>query len=249
MIDGTMVIDFHGHVGRWDTFGMVAGAGEMVRVMDRAGVDRACVFDIFHPDGSRANDAVRDFIAPWSGRFVPFAYVSPLMPGRLVPELERAVDRMGCRGIKVYPPYVGQPLTHPVWEPVWEFAAARGLVVISHTGEEETCPPRMLAELAPRYPGAAFVAGHSGNTREYRRQAIAAVRDCPNVYLETCSTYRTPGVLEELVAGAGADRVLFGSDMPLMDPRVQIGKIVTADLADEDKRLVLGLNARRLLGL
>ncbi|MFH1566401.1 MAG: amidohydrolase family protein [Gemmatimonadota bacterium] len=69
------------------------------------------------------------------------------------------------------------------------------------------------------------------------------------MYLETCSTYRTPGVLEELVAGAGADRVLFGSDMPLMDPRVQIGKIVTADLADEDKRLVLGLNARRLLGL
>jgi predicted TIM-barrel fold metal-dependent hydrolase len=48
---------------------------------------------------------------------------------------------------------------------------------------------------------------------------------------------------------AGADRVLFGSDMPLMDPRPQIGKIITADISDEAKQLILGDNARRLLGI
>ena len=48
---------------------------------------------------------------------------------------------------------------------------------------------------------------------------------------------------------AGADRVLFCSDIPLMDPRAQMGKIITADISDEDKKLVLGGNAKRLLKL
>ena len=54
-------------------------------------------------------------------------------------------------------------------------------------------------------------------------------------------------MIEQLGEEAGADRVLFGSDVPLMDPRSQLGKIITADITDEDKRLVLGGNARRLL--
>ena len=72
---------------------------------------------------------------------------------------------------------------------------------------------------------------------------------CENFYLETCSTYRTPGVIEELVEKVGADRVLYGSDMPLMDPRPQIGKIITADIPDGAKRLILGENAGRILKL
>jgi predicted TIM-barrel fold metal-dependent hydrolase len=43
--------------------------------------------------------------------------------------------------------------------------------------------------------------------------------------------------------------VLFGSDVPLMDPRPQIGKIITARISDEAKRLALGGNAERLLGI
>jgi predicted TIM-barrel fold metal-dependent hydrolase len=62
-------------------------------------------------------------------------------------------------------------------------------------------------------------------------------------------SFRSPGVIEQLVAGAGAERVVFGSDMPLMDPRCQIGKIITAAIDDQAKRLVLGENAARLLGL
>ena len=46
---------------------------------------------------------------------------------------------------------------------------------------------------------------------------------------------------------AGADRVLFGSDITLMDPRPQLGKIVTADISEEAKQLVCGGNAARLL--
>ncbi|MBQ42395.1 MAG: hypothetical protein CME15_08035 [Gemmatimonadetes bacterium] len=249
MIDGGPVIDFHGHVGRWDTVGMVDDPATMLRAMDRVGIDRSCVFDIFHPDGTRGNDRTAAFVALNPERFVGFAYVSPLMADRVVPELERAVDDLGFRAVKLYPPYTPYPLNDPIWDPVYEFANDRGLAVLSHTDTSEQSQPGLLAQAAHRFPKARFVAGHSGNIEPARGQAIAAAQRCPNFYLETCSTYRSPGVIEELVREAGADRVLFGSDTPLMDPRAQIGKIITADLTDEEKRMVLGGNAIRLLGL
>jgi predicted TIM-barrel fold metal-dependent hydrolase len=136
-----------------------------------------------------------------------------------------------------------------IWDPVYQLANDRELAVISHTGSEETCWPILVENIARRFPKANFVIGHSGNAEPHRTQAIEAANRFPNVYLETCSTFREPSVIERLVREAGADRVLFGSDVPLMDPRTQLGKIITADIADDEKRLVLGENAKRLLKL
>jgi uncharacterized protein len=249
MIDGVQVIDFHGHVGRWDRYGMLDEPERMLHAMDAAGVDRACVFNIFHPDGTTGNDLTARFVAQHPERFIGFAYVSPLMPERMLPELARAIDKLHFAAIKLYPPYTPWPLNEPRWEPIYRFADARGLAVILHTGAEPQSLPKLVGEIAPRYPGANFVMGHSGNTPTERGQAIAAAQASPNIYLETASTFRTPGVIEQLVREAGADRVLFGSDIPLMDPRAQLGKIITAAISDAAKRQIIGENARRLLRL
>ena len=249
MIGDAPVIDFHGHVGNWEMVAMLDEPSSMLHAMDAAGVDRACVFNIFHPDGRRANDSTADFVARHPDRFIGFAYVSPMMPERVEPELTRAIDELGLRAIKIYPPYTSYPLDHEAWRPIFAFAQERGLVVLSHTDGGLLSEPRKLGTAAGRFPGAIFVSGHSGNIEPFRTQAIEMARAHANFYLETCSTYRQPGVIERLVAGAGADRVLFGSDQPLMDPRTQLGKIITADLTDEEKRQVIGGNARRLLGL
>ncbi|MEX1020071.1 MAG: amidohydrolase family protein, partial [Litorilinea sp.] len=249
MIDGQVVIDFHGHVGRWDRYGMDDSPARLLHAMDRVGIDRACLFQIFHVDGTTGNDLTARHVAQHPDRFMGFAYVSPLMPERMVPELIRAIDELGFVAIKLYPPYTPWTIRDSVWMPIYEFADARGLSIIFHTGPEPQSLPRYVGEVAPRYPRANFVVGHAGNTPVERRQAIDAAQANPNVYLETCSTFRNPGVIEQLVDEAGADRVLYGSDMPLMDPRPQLGKIVTAQISAAAKRAILGENARRLLGL
>lgn len=247
MIDGTTVIDFHGHVGRWDRVGMRDDATLLLQAMDAAGIDKLCLFNIFHPDGTTGNDLTARFVEQHPDRFIGFAYVSPLLPARMVPELERAIDDLHFTAIKLYPPYTPWPLNQAQWHPIYRFADERGLAVLFHTGTEPQAYPRFLADVAPQYPNANFVAGHSGNVSPQREEAIAAAQAHPNVYLESCSTFRTPGVIEQLVAEAGADRVLFGSDAPLMDPRPQLGKIITAQISDAAKRAILGENARRLL--
>ena len=174
---------------------------------------------------------------------------APPAPTPCGPNWNGPSTNSGFRAIKIYPPYTPFPLDDPAWNPIYEFAAERGLAIIAHTGGEPTAAPAQFGRAAERFPNARFVAGHSGNIEPYRSQAIAAAQRLPNYFLETCSTFRTIGVIEELVAKAGADRVLFGSDTPLMDPRPQLGKIITAAIDDDAKRLILGENARGLLGL
>jgi len=247
VIDGNVVIDFHAHVGRWDRYGMKDDPGLMLHAMDAVGIDVACLFNVFYPDGTTGNDLTARVVSEHPDRFIGFAYVSPLMPEGMVPELERAIDKLGFAAIKLYPPATAWPdFSQPPWDPIYRLADERGLTIIFHTGDD--APPKALSAIAPRYPHANFVAGHSGVTPVERAQAIAAAKANPNVYLETCSTYRTPGLIEHLVEEVGADRVLFGTDMPLMDPRAQLGKIITARISDEAKRHVMGGNARRLLG-
>ena len=250
MIEGIRVIDFHGHVGSNDILGMVDDPDLMLHAMDACDIDVSCLFNIYYPSGPTGNDMTAQFVARHPDRFVGFAYVSPLTPAAaMVAELERAIDTLKLTAIKLYPPFVPWSLDQPQWDPIYEFADQRGLLIIHHTGIEPQAFPKYLADVAPRYPRAKFVSGHSGNTPECRAQAIAAANANPNVYLETCSTFRTPGVIEQLVAEAGADRVLFGSDTPLMDPRPQLGKIITAQISDEAKAQVLGGNAARILGI
>ncbi|MBX3010014.1 MAG: amidohydrolase family protein, partial [Caldilineaceae bacterium] len=144
MIDGTTVIDFHGHVGRWDRYGMADDPAPMLQAMDWAGIDRACVFDIFYPDGTTGNDLTARFVAQHPDRFIGFAYVSPLMPERMVPELARAIDKLQFAAIKLYPPYTPWPLREAPWWPIYDFANERGLAIIFHTGPEPQSLPKFV---------------------------------------------------------------------------------------------------------
>jgi predicted TIM-barrel fold metal-dependent hydrolase len=55
-------------------------------------------------------------------------------------------------------------------------------------------------------------------------------------------------MIDYLVAGCGADRVLYGTDLPMRDPRTQFGWVVYSRLSLEDKKKVLGLNAQKMVG-
>ena len=116
-------------------------------------------------------------------------------------------------------------------------------------GSDTLTDPRRFIGLAEKYPSIRWILGHSGNGPEGQAHAIEAAKSSRKIYLETCTSYGDHGTIERLVEGAGPDRVLYGSDMPLMDARLQVGRIATADLPDETKQKVLGLNAMELLGL
>ena len=221
--------------------------------MDAAGVDKACVNCIFYGDARYGNDLAAEYVARHPDRFLGVAYVTPRYPDEAMRELERCFDELGMYFLKLYPDYLGKPIDDPAYTPIFEWADGRGIVVMSHSSyfdESDTLTaPRRFTGLAQRYTRVRWVLAHSGNAAAGQAQAVEAARACPNVFLETCTSWGQDGTIEYLVEGAGADRVLYGSDMPLLDARQQVGRIVTADISDDAKRKVLGLNAIRLLGL
>ena len=250
-----MIIDFHAHYPLGKNLGGVTRADEMLRAMDMAGVDKACVNNIFHSRASKANDCMAEFVRAHPDRFIGILYVTPIYPEEIEVEMARAVDELGMRGIKIYPPYYSRTIEDPVWEPVFAFAHARKLSILSHTDGDNPMvnpnngEPQMFVRWAEKYPDANFVMGHSGNVAAGRQSCINAAKRCPNIYTEICSSWREINSIEELVTGVGEDRVLFGSDIPLMDPRIQMGRVITADISETAKKKILGENAARLLHL
>ena len=196
-----------------------------MRVMDAAGVDRACVNCIFHNDARLGNDLVARFVSRQPDRFIAVAYVTPRYPEEAIRELDRAFGELGMSFLKVHPSFVGVPVDGPAYDAIFEWANDRGIVVMSHSsfafdGDTEASPRRFIG-LAKRFPRVRWVLAHAGNAREGQELAVQAAQACPNIFLETATSFGDHGTIEYLVEGASADRVLFGSDMPLMDARFQ----------------------------
>ena len=249
---GTPFIDFHTHVGRWGRSGATDDIAHMLHNMDTAGVDRACINCIIHSDARRGNDIVARAVEQHPDRFVGVAFVTPHYPDEAIRELERAFDLLGMKFLKIYPDYFGRPQDDPAYAPILEWANERGLVIMCHAyypplGEGPATVPKRYETLTTRYPRVTWVMAHQGDRGS--PAVIEAARALPNIYLETCGSGCVNGGVQRVVESVGPDRVLYGSDYLLFDMRAQIGKIVTADISEEAKRKILGLNAARLLGL
>lgn len=244
------VSDCHGHIGYWHNFNIPARtAQDMVRLMDRTGI-RSIVAGAhagIGPDYRRGNDEVILGMRQFPGRIHGYCCVNPHYPAReMRDELHRCFDS-GMIGVKFHPSMHGYPVTGEGYLPAWEFANERGACLLSHTGAGDgNCGVGLFEKPAQDFPNVRILLGHSGFGYEGARQSTELALKCPNVYLDiTASTFHV-GLVERMVDGVGASRVLFGTDLPFMDCRAQIGRMAFSGLDDEQLKLVLGENARRL---
>lgn len=141
--------------------------------------------------------------------------------------------------------------THPNFNPLVERIAQLHGVIVQHTwfktggkqGPGESTPSE-LAELSARYPDQKFVCAHAGGEWE---RGIRAVRNSPNILVETSGFDATAGFIEMAVRHLGAERIIFGSHLPSRSLGTELGKIIGADISERDKKLILGENFRNLL--
>ena len=246
-----VVIDSHCHMGLWANFNVPRGdAAGMVAIMDRLGI-KACVaahHSSIGPDFRFGNNEVLKAMADFPGRIYGYATVNPNYPDEMADEIERCIGA-GMVGIKLHPEMHKVAVDDERYRPAWEYANEHGLPIMSHTGTNGLNPIRSFEKLADQYLDAIIILGHAGFGSEGANQSIEAGRKYPNIYPEIAGSTIVYGTLERMVHELGADRVLFGTDLPFLDPRPQLGRVAFAKISDEEKRQVLGLNAARLFGL
>ena len=241
----------------------LGGLDELLDSMDRNGVDRACLVSIgwsAHEHCVEINDFILEAAAAHPARIVPFCVVNPLAGRAAAREVERCA-RLGARGVgELHPDTQGFDLAdRRALEPLMDAAREHGLPVLTHASEpvghlypgKGNQRPETLLAFAKNFPGAPIVMAHWGGGLPFYALMPEVREALADVYFDTAATpFLYDARVFETVAGlVGAERILFGSDFPLLPQERVLNQLEGAALSSEEKDAIGGGNAARLLGL
>ena len=241
---GEVVIDSHMHIDKFYNFLIPRSATHhIVASAERIGIQRMYGSSIvaLRGDAEAGNANALAFHSSHPRLFFPYIVFKPNYPE----DAERTIalaEANTIRQFKIHDDGNEVPYDDKRYFPLYDYAHGNGSVILAHTWGKKHLTP--LMKVADAFPQINILLGHSGICEE--EVYAEAVRKHDNIWLETCSSYAWYGLIERLVAMGGADRVLFGTDMPFLSPDQQIGRILFARISDEEKRKILGLNAQRL---
>ena len=244
------IIDAHAHAGPYSEF-FIPGhePADMVRVMDRVGIDRTVLSSHLgiQYDARLGNEATAAAVTAHPDRLAGYLVVNPWQDPE--DELARWADDARFVGIKLHPDLHAYPLTGSRYAAVWEFAERTGCPVLTHTWTGSSYNDlEHVGAIAERFPGATVLAGHAGASYPGFETAIEIAARHPRVLLEICGSYNSGAVIARMVRAVGPSQVVFGSDFPFIDLRCSLGRVVFAELDDADRATVLGGTAERIFG-
>lgn len=146
-------------------------------------------------------------------------------------------------GMKPYH-YIGVLYNDPSWDVWWKYGNDNNFYALIHTQQSSLYE---IESLAKKYPNVRWLIAHSGQSYAYADKVIAVIKKFSNVYAEITLTPVPGGIIDYLVAGAGEDKVVYGSDLPMRDPRPQLGWVVFSGLPENIKKKVLGYNGLQVI--
>ncbi len=238
----------------------MAGAKDLVAAMDKAGVDLAVAFGFAWADHDlcvQANDYLIDATRRYPGRILGFACIQPRAGRRAVAELERCLAA-GLGGVaELMPNGQGYDLgDETVLKPIIQTAISANVPVVTHASEpvghryagKGTVTPPAIYRLAARFPRLKLIAAHWGGGLPVYELMTEVAATLQNVYYDTAASFLLykPEIFP-LFAGLLGQKLLFGSDYPLVGPKRFLERVRATGLSDEQLHNILGQNARRLL--
>ena len=229
-----------------------------VAAMDEASVDYGLLTAWHGPEGALIeNDQVAAWVEAQPDRFGGVAAVDLRRPMDAVRELRRCVTELGFKGLRVVPWLWEAAPTDRRYYPLFAACVELGVpffTQVGHTGpmrpSETGRPIPYIDQVALDFPELVIVGGHLGYP--WTEEMIAVARKHPNVYIDTSAyTVRRypPAFVDYMRSRGGRRKVLFGSNYPMILPHLALEGLDELGLDDEARRLFLGGNAARLLGI
>ncbi len=243
-----MIIEFHAHIGESKVFGKgFVGAKTLVEMMDQNKIDKAVLIPTASPPKPRYYEDVVDALKEFPDRFYGFFLANP-KEENVCDMLDMVVNKYGFLGVKLHPTFLGFAADdHDLVYPIVEKAKELKICVMIHSDPSIYATPWQVGLLAMDFPDVPVVMAHMGFIDIiYNDAAINMAKRAPNLYLETCGVSAESKVTAA-VREIGASRVLYGSDMPFHNPAFDMARIEYADISEEEKKLIMGENAKRLL--
>ena len=240
----------------------MATAERLIRRMDEDGVDVSVVMGIGWTDidlARAANDYLIEAVSKYPDRLVGLAGVNPAWGTEAVQETRRSAEA-GLRGIgELHPDTQGYDLGDlNTMAPLMEVVSDHGLIVTTHSSEpvgheypgKGKTRPEILWRFIRNFPDATIVCAHWGGGLPFYALMPEVADALDHTYFDTAATTLLyDGRIFDTVASViGPERVLMGSDYPLIRANKVIEQVKSSGLSCSAKDLVLGGNAARLLG-
>ena len=197
----------------------------------------------------QANKETLGLAKRYPDRMIPIGCISPMNDGG--PDALRDMVESGIRGVRLYPLLLqGYGLQSAFADDIADAAGESGIPVIVPTRPMmnfrfPTLPIEHVASLAERHAGTQFVLSGPNYLSEFNA-AMEAMRKCANLMIEF-SCMQGFQALARLVGVLGAERILFGTGLPLHYPACNVAKLEHARISEDDKILISHRNAQRLL--
>ena len=246
----------------------------VLRLLDREALDMALVSAleaVMYRNVQAGNELLAARVRDHPDRLLAAAVVNPVYP-QAAEDARICLAELGMKAIRLYPSYhgydLGSSLEAPGFQAVMHLAAEHRVPVSVAFQVEDPRQDHVLVRPVPveaadvaqmicTFPEVNFVLERVGLGSF--RTVLGKATGATNWFVETSSRFLTvqprgntdyphrghPDLIKQL----GAERVLLGTDLPLQYPRATLMKLEALDLAPEQRRMLMGENAARLLGL
>jgi predicted TIM-barrel fold metal-dependent hydrolase len=248
-----MIIDSHVHVGK-SIFGYELTPEVLLESMRQYQIDISVICPVqpmnYHLETE--NDYISELTQQYNKHFIGFCRVDPRQGEKAVLEVTRSITKLGLKGVFLHPWEEGYRANADVVVPVVKLAATMEVPVMIATGYPWVSHALQVADLAGKVPDANIIMTNGGQINisgMAQADAYLAMRERPNLYIETSGVYRQD-FLENCVQEFGANRVLFGSNAPKMTQGFELERAISATKKNQTiQQDVLGYSLKRLLKL
>ena len=241
----------------------MVGAKALISAMDDQGVDISVIFGFPWKNSAlvkKHNDYIMDSVAKYPGRFMGFCCLDPLNE-EAAPEAERCIES-GLSGIGELASYesgLNQDYLDRI-DPLMALCRKKDLPALIHTNEpmgheypgKSPMSLSQIYSLIKKYPKNKMVLAHWGGGIFFFNLLKKEVSESfENIYFDTAASpflYDT-SIYPIAIRIIGLDKILFGSDFPLLSPERYFTEMTEAGLSENELHHITGLNAAGLLKL
>ncbi|MBA7504343.1 hypothetical protein ES706_02978 [subsurface metagenome] len=236
-------------------------AEELVASMDKNGIDLSVALNIgwvSHKLCVETNDYILGSISRYPDRLIGFCSVQPKAGDAAIIELERCA-KAGARGIgEMRSDVQGFDLTDKtIMKPLVDAVMKHNLIFLTHSSEpvghqyigKGSITPDILYSFILSFPDLKLVCAHWGGGLPFYALMPEVAQMLTNVFFDTAATVFLyhPQIFPQVSDIIGSDKILFGSDYPLISQSRIMAQIQSLKLAKRDKTKILGGNALKLL--
>jgi predicted TIM-barrel fold metal-dependent hydrolase len=207
------------------------------------------------------NEEMAELAAEHSDVLIPFASIDPAKGKAGAREARRLVEHYGIKGFKFHPTFQGFYPNDRSAYVLYEAIQEAGVPALFHTGQTgvgagmhggnnmrlKYSNPMYLDDVAADFPDMQIVMAHP--SFPWQEEALSVATHKPNVWIDLSgwSPKYFPPILVRYANSLLQDRVLFGSDWPVILPDRWLADFEQLEIKPNVRPKILKENARRLL--